>query len=68
MNNPAENELCPYCGAPAVDITRMEDSARRWFCIGPEVHEWGEGDEIQDLIDDEPRPSMIKRLLKKFSL
>ena len=66
--NPAENEICPYCGAPAIDITRMEDSERRWMCAGPACHEWRDGDVLQDLMDDEPRPSMIKRLLKKFSL
>lgn len=67
MSNPVENEICPHCGAPAVDMTRQSDPGKRWLCIGAGAHEWNEGDEFPDPVEDEPRPTLIQRLLSKFS-
>ncbi len=70
--NPAENEICPYCGAPAVDITIQKDPGKRWLCIGMGAHEWTEGDVFEEIPESPepsapPRPSMLKRLLHSFS-
>lgn len=68
MNNPAENEICPYCGAPAVDITRMEDSERRWLCTGGCGREWFDGEAFEDPEELVQRPSLFKRFRQRFNL
>lgn len=65
--NPAENEVCPHCGAPAIDITRYDDPGKRWLCIGVGAHEWNEGDIFDEPDDSERQPSFAKRLIHKFS-
>ena len=65
--NPAENQICPHCGAPAVDITQMSDPEKHWLCIGAGAHEWSESDVFDEPSEDEPRPSLIQRLIHKFS-
>jgi len=54
------NDFCPWCSFKAVDITSNDDFAgfdqrRRFICIGPECHEWREGDGP----DSEQQPLII---------
>lgn len=68
MNNPAENEICPYCGASAIELTVHGDGERHWLCSGADGHEWRESDDLPAPEEETPRPSLIQRLLKKVSL
>lgn len=42
--------ICPWCGHTAIDMTCAEDldgfdQRARYLCVGPESHEWRDGDQ-----------------------
>lgn len=60
MSNLAENVVCPFCGAPAADLTCHGDDGKRWLCIGRDAHEWREGDDIPEPPDDDSSVIVIE--------
>jgi hypothetical protein len=57
---------CPYCEAKAVDITTNKMSRRRYFCVGPDAHEFDEGDLPQPVPEPEPEPDGVVAKIKRF--
>lgn len=61
-------EICPWCGTRGVDITTSTDEVKRYLCIGPEGHEWRQGEDPAAEAIEPERDGFLRRLLNKFSL
>lgn len=54
---------CPYCQAKGVDITTNKMRRKRYLCVGPDAHEFEEG-EMSPPPDPEPEPEPVGVMAK----